>query len=261
VPVRYGPVESGNANWRAVRLTAPFPVDKNMRILVVVPDMLRGEGISSVLRQLEAGAQIRFCDKRNVLSLAEPAGDALRAVVVAHPWISRATLQALHRRQPEAALVVCTGHDDADTHRALLATGVAAIVADDAPPGVIGAAVQLALCGDVSVHARCLRQEFPLSGAQARRSPRSDLNLTSRQFDVLPLIAQVRPNRAIADTLGIGLRTVKGHVAVILRAFNADNRRDAGRHARRWLSRNAAFAPRDAQRSSTGPRHTKTGIR
>jgi DNA-binding NarL/FixJ family response regulator len=76
--------------------------------------------------------------------------------------------------------------------------------------------------------------------ANARRGT-GPLNLTSRQYDVLGLVAQGHPNKAIAAELGIGLRTVKGHVSVVLRALHADNRADAGRAARRWLGRAAAL--------------------
>ena len=87
--------------------------------------------------------------------------------------------------------------------------------------------------------ADCLRQNETDTGGATSHSRRfAGLNLTPRQFDVLRLVALSRSNKAIADELGIGLRTVKGHMAVILRALHVDNRRDAGRHARRWLARN-----------------------
>jgi DNA-binding NarL/FixJ family response regulator len=54
---------------------------------------------------------------------------------------------------------------------------------------------------------------------------------------VLALLARGRPNKSIADELGIGVRTVKGQVSVILRALHADNRVDAARGARKWLAR------------------------
>jgi len=50
----------------------------------------------------------------------------------------------------------------------------------------------------------------------------------------------VQKKTEIALELGIGVRTVKGHVSVILRALHADNRADAGRTARLWLARAAA---------------------
>ena len=42
-------------------------------------------------------------------------------------------------------------------------------------------------------------------------------HLTSRQYDVLGLVAKGRANKAIAMELGIGLRTVKGHVSACVR--------------------------------------------
>lgn len=210
-----------------------------LELLVVMRDALQGEGVASVLRDVAPGAQIGLCDKRNLLRHAEPARGALSAVVLAHPWISLTTLRALHRRQPGAVLVVLSAHADASTHRALLAASVTAIVDHDAPPDVVGAAVRLALCGGATVQGRALREPHSQSREAMHHSRRVDrLNLTARQLDVLRLIASNHRNQGIAGELGIGVRTVKGHVAVILRALHADNRRDAGRHARRWLARN-----------------------
>ena len=214
-----------------------------MRILVAMRNALQGEGIADALRDATPGEQVILCGKRNLLASANPAAGRLNAAVIAYPWISIATLKALHRRQPNAALVVYSGQADAGTHRALLTSNVAAVVADDALPDVVAAAVRVAIFGNVSVNAFCLRCHKADSGEIASHQKRlTGLNLTPRQFDVLRLVALGRPNKAISVELGIGLRTVKGHMAVILRALHVDNRYDAGRHARRWLARYETFA-------------------
>jgi DNA-binding NarL/FixJ family response regulator len=57
--------------------------------------------------------------------------------------------------------------------------------------------------------------------------------LTARELDVLELLAQGLPNKAIARRLGISDQTVKFHVASICGKLGAANRTDAARRALR----------------------------
>jgi DNA-binding NarL/FixJ family response regulator len=55
--------------------------------------------------------------------------------------------------------------------------------------------------------------------------------LTARERDVLALLAEGLPNKAIANALGISDQTVKFHVAAIIGKLGATNRTDAVRRA------------------------------
>lgn len=55
--------------------------------------------------------------------------------------------------------------------------------------------------------------------------------LTPREIEVLELLGEGLPNKAIADRLGISDQTVKFHVASILAKLGASNRTDAVRRA------------------------------
>ena len=55
--------------------------------------------------------------------------------------------------------------------------------------------------------------------------------LTSRELEVLSLVAEGLPNKAIADRLAISDQTVKFHVASIIAKLGARNRTEAVRHA------------------------------
>ncbi len=128
-------------------------------------------------------------------------------------------------------MIVLCDHEEPTLLRALLDAGAAALVPRSAPADVVGAALKLALAGGVF-----LRGGADLAPA-IRRAPRAALRLTPRQIEVLRLVAQGRGNRDIAAALGLGVRTIKGHVAILLSAFNAGNRREAVTRARRWLAK------------------------
>ncbi len=210
-----------------------------MRILVAVADNWMGDGLAHVLRAAVPGALLVQCGKDDLLRSVDPASGCFAAAIVAFPWHSLATLRTLRRHQPDTTLIACTSVQDSDTHQMLLAASVAAVVADSAPPAIVGSLVQVALYGGASLHARSLWTGSMWTAERGEHGARrlNALNLTARQFDVLRFLATGHSNLAIAEALGIGMRTVKGHVGVILRALHTDNRRTAGRNARRWLAR------------------------
>ena len=69
-----------------------------------------------------------------------------------------------------------------------------------------------------------------LPSLDVRRDP-LDEALTPREHDVLALVAEGLPNKAIAAALGISDQTVKFHVAAIIGKLGAANRTDAVRRA------------------------------
>jgi DNA-binding NarL/FixJ family response regulator len=59
----------------------------------------------------------------------------------------------------------------------------------------------------------------------------SDIPLTSRELDVLRLLAEGASNKVIAHRLGISVHTVKFHVRSLLDKLDAVGRTDAVAHA------------------------------
>ncbi len=63
------------------------------------------------------------------------------------------------------------------------------------------------------------------------------VNLTSRQFDVLRLLAKGQSNKVIARDLGLSVSTVKAHLNTVFRALGARNRVEAAIRARPFQDR------------------------
>jgi len=214
-----------------------------MRILLADTQALTREGLKRVALGIDAAGE--FVEAADAAAARISLRDAppLDAVVFDVALFAPVELSAFRRDNPGLLLIGLTAQDDAAADARWLAAGVSALVPKSATTEILGAALRLAMAGNVCVRGN--NPEHPRAtviGGKTAASRRGTgpLNLTSRQYDVLALVAQGRSNNAIADELGIGLRTVKGHVSVILRAMHADNRADAGRNARRILSRTRA---------------------
>lgn len=128
---------------------------------------------------------------------------------------------------PPAVLVVTTFHADREVQDAL-AAGAAGYLLKDAPEERILAAIRGANHGatvlDPAVSQALVAAAMP-SGVVP--PPAEFSSLTSRELEVLQLLAQGMSNRAIATALFLGEATVKTHVARILMKLHVETRAEA----------------------------------
>ncbi len=209
-----------------------------MLFLLAEPHALTREGLKRIA--LDADAANEFVEAVDSAQATTALGLPLDAMVFDATLLTPEQVFALRQSRPQWVLIALIARDDQAAVRRLSA-GMDALVPKAATTEVLAAALRLAMGGgDVHVRGRAPLPPQPaptLQEAYALRRGTGSLNLTSRQYDVLALVAQDCSNKAIGAALGIGVRTVKGHVSVILRALHADNRIDAGRSARKWLAR------------------------
>jgi DNA-binding NarL/FixJ family response regulator len=132
-------------------------------------------------------------------------------------------LPPLAARAP-AIVLLSSEAQPAFTHEAFK-LGVRAVLARDASPGAILAAVEAAAGGLAVIEPGELEPLLaasvpaPVSIAAAA--------LTARELDVLRLVAEGDANKEIAWKLGISEHTAKFHVASILGKLNAGSRTEA----------------------------------
>ncbi|MBK5938664.1 response regulator [Halochromatium roseum] len=168
-------------------------------------------------------------------------------------------LSDLCARLDGCPVVVFTASEDLADARKAMDSGASGYIPKSTDPALMLQAIRLVLEGGVYCPAelfqtipaqatRCLpepieRSEVPPEVAAADQLPdllqpqdppkpqhppsATDLVLTSRQLQVLALIAKGRSNKMIARELKLSEYTVKSHVVAILRALGAANRIEA----------------------------------
>lgn len=214
-------------------------------LLVMHPDPILSAGLVAALRQHnEFEVFVQGVDNLG--------SDGPRVDVVIADYNSAMRLAEDNARKPpslpgDAKILVLTANDrEADIRRAIEA-GVYGYL-------LVGGSVDELVAGAKSV-AGGLRY-MSMSVAQRMADSLTRATLTSREIDVLKLVATGQPNKVIARHLSIELGTVKSHVSAIMTKLGASSRTQAARiAASRGLVADRAepdvramsFAPRPAE--------------
>ena len=176
------------------------------------------------------------------LRLAGSAGSGPEAVTLAREQQPEVVLMDLEMpgmdgieatRQVVAAraatrVVVLTAFSDRPRVLQALDAGACGYLLKDAEPEDLVAAVRAAAAGEAP-----LAPKAAASVLVKRRERRPVDELTRREREVLQLITEGLPNKAIARRLHISERTVKAHVSSVLRHLGVDDRTQAALWATR----------------------------
>ncbi|MEM6794651.1 MAG: response regulator transcription factor [Acidobacteriota bacterium] len=159
----------------------------------------------------------------------------------------RATREILSRPDPPAVLVLTTFDDDDDVFQALGA-GAAGYLLKDSPSERLLEAIRTVARGEPflqsSITAKVLaglqRSEglhgSPTAASSAALAPQGE-RLSEREIEILRLIAEGLPNKAIAARLYLAEGTVKNYVSALLAKLEVRDRTQAALRARElgWI--------------------------
>jgi DNA-binding NarL/FixJ family response regulator len=192
-------------------------VDELALVRAGIVAQLRDKGIEIVAetRSGREAASLAATERADLIVVGTPA-DLLLAD----------TVRRLVALQPQPAIVALIAPAHEHETRYLLAMGARGIGLRTAEPDELGYLVDAALKG-VQYVAPALHAA--LSGAlkPPPLADREDALLTSREREVLVLLAEGRTNREIARALSVTLATVKSHLVHLYAKLDASNRNQA----------------------------------
>ena len=166
------------------------------RLIDLEPDM---KVIAEASNGVEAVAQFkRYAPDVTLMDLELPRMDGIEAIA------------AIRKEQPEARIIVLTMYQgDEDIHRAIQA-GAAAYLLKDTVPEVLVKVIR-------DVHGG--RRVFPPQIVAAIERRAGQPALTSRELEVLELLAAGKRTKEIAVTLGVTMDTANAHIKNIYSKF------------------------------------------
>jgi DNA-binding NarL/FixJ family response regulator len=195
--------------------------DSDIRILVVADDHLARAGLAAMLSDQPG------CTVVGQVSGPEHAAAGVDVyspdiVVWDLGWDAQRSLESLDEAQASRLPTVVLVPDESSAGEAWRAGARGVLLRT-----VDGATLAAALVG-VSRGLAVLGPELaPFSQAGVRDLPEGVTDLTPRELEVLALVADGLPNKAIAGRLGISDHTVKFHVNAILSKLGAQSRTEA----------------------------------
>src|SRR5712692_11000245 len=199
-----------------------------IRIAVVESDPLRFIGLKSLF-DTETDLELVSC------SLAElgPRKDIDLVLLGTRAGQNLFDVMAgLKAARPDLRIIVTGSGADDETILKALAAGAKGYVDEAASPAEFVQAIRAVNQGSVWAQRRVLSMFIErASSAPGRIFPAGRVTFTDREKEVLELLVGGRSNKEIGARLGIEERTVKAHVAKLLRKNGVQNRVSLSIHA------------------------------
>ena len=164
-----------------------------------------------------------------VIGEADDGSSALDAVRKSHPDVIVMDLmmpgmdgceatRRIRRDYPNAQILILTSFGSSDELKEALASGAAGAILKDAPNDEVIEAIRAIARGESVI-------PHDLLSAQDSQTP--DIDLTSRQADILHSVTRGLSNPEIARQFGISTNGVKRHLSIIFKKLGAANKAEA----------------------------------
>ncbi|HEX3941170.1 MAG TPA: response regulator transcription factor [Acidobacteriaceae bacterium] len=199
-----------------------------LRVALLEPEPVRVQGFLSVF---QGHPRIEFvvfdlpqllADREFTLALVGLHGDQLTPAMLG-------TLRAL---RSDLRLIVMGPEADDEAILAAIGAGAKAYLEASATRQQVEQAIEIVSQGSIWAPRRVLSLFVDrVTRPAARPAQVSTIQFTAREREVLKLLVAARSNREIAEDLGIGERTVKAHVAKLMRKVGVENRIALSIHA------------------------------
>jgi two-component system, NarL family, response regulator YdfI len=199
-----------------------------IRVFIVAASSLARAGLQNLLgsQNVEVVGSVpdieslagRFPDVEADIVLIEASGEQFEAAMDSLAESQLAT---------EATVMVLSDHPGPGRLTAALRAGVRAVLSSDLSPDQLMAALEAVAAGFTVLHPSEVDAVFPAAEPSSRTLAALREALTSRESEVLQMLASGLANKEIASRLAISEHTVKFHVASILGKLGAGSRTEA----------------------------------
>jgi len=204
-----------------------------IRILIVDDQSLFREGLHTLLSvQPDLEVVAEAANGEEALRLAAQHQPDIILMDLRMPVMDGVTATRLLRTQnPDSKVIVLTTFDDEDLVFDGLRAGATGYLLKDVSSEKLYEAIQATARGEYfllpSITAKVMAEFSRLSSPSSKESEPLVDPLSSREIEILRMVATGASNKEIADTLVIAEGTVKNHLTSILSKLNAKDRLQA----------------------------------
>lgn len=141
--------------------------------------------------------------------------------------------RGIKQLRPETAVVALTIHEDEEYFFKMLEAGASGYVPKRAAPEELLSAIRVAAAGEVYLYpslAKLLVRDYLSQGQKSKEQMELD-GLTSREQEVLAMLADGASNNEIGETLNISPKTVARHRENIMSKLNLHSRSELVKYA------------------------------
>jgi two-component system, NarL family, response regulator YdfI len=196
------------------------PDDHLATVVVVARGATYAARLELTLRRLE-GWHVEVSTPARFPELARRYPDAILVLAMGEAE-TRRLLRGLRDGGGRRVVVTLSEQPARQWSSAWRSLGVRAALPSTATPDEVASAVRAVHAGLLVVHPDAVTPPAPVAGVPAPR-----LAMTSREREILELIAEGANNRVIAARLAISRHTVKFHVASLMAKLGARSRTEA----------------------------------
>jgi DNA-binding NarL/FixJ family response regulator len=200
-------------------MAEPAKSPSRLRVALLEPEPIRAQGFVTLFQD---HPRIEFVPCELAEFLADE--ELKLALIGLHGNLPLPIVGTIHGMRPDVRLVVMGPDADDEVILQAVSSGAKAYLEASATPEQVEQAIMTVNQGSIWAPRRVLSIFVDRATKASRSAPPSLAQFTARETEVLKLLVAARSNREIARSLGIEERTVKAHVAKLMRKVGVENR-------------------------------------